>query len=133
MLVMFGRKRSKHVGPEEDLRCSFCKKHHQDVKKLIAGPDVFICDECVAVCTNIIADDERFPSQPTEAESDASDPGARQTSPPPLLPLPCALCGTGYASSLLLPVPDLGPVCPGCVARIEEAIRAHGPGATPAG
>jgi len=38
------------------LFCSFCGKSQHDVKKLIAGPAVFVCDECVALCTKIIAD-----------------------------------------------------------------------------
>jgi len=38
-------------------RCSFCNKSQNDVKKLIAGPTVFICDECVDVCNEIITDD----------------------------------------------------------------------------
>jgi hypothetical protein len=42
------------------LRCSFCHKEQSDVRKLIAGPTVFICDSCVEVCNDIIADDERF-------------------------------------------------------------------------
>jgi hypothetical protein len=37
-------------------RCSFCGKPQTDVKKLIAGPGVFICDECVGLCDKIIAD-----------------------------------------------------------------------------
>ena len=44
----------------ETLRCSFCNKDQNDVRKLIAGPTVFICDECVDVCNDIIADDSRF-------------------------------------------------------------------------
>src|ERR671914_100220 len=44
----------------EILRCSFCNKDQNDVRKLIAGPTVFICDECVEVCNDIIADDNRF-------------------------------------------------------------------------
>ena len=44
----------------EILRCSFCNKDQNDVLKLIAGPTVFICDECVEVCNDIIADDNRF-------------------------------------------------------------------------
>ena len=43
----------------ETLRCSFCNKDQNDVRKLIAGPTVFICDECVDVCNDIIADDTR--------------------------------------------------------------------------
>ncbi len=38
------------------LFCSFCGKSQHDVKKLIAGPGVFICNECVALCDKIIAE-----------------------------------------------------------------------------
>ena len=47
---------------DEVLRCSFCNKDQNDVRKLIAGPTVFICDECVEVCNDIIADDNRCSS-----------------------------------------------------------------------
>ena len=51
---------TKKAGSEgEVLRCSFCNKDQNDVRKLIAGPTVFICDECVDVCNDIIADDRR--------------------------------------------------------------------------
>src|SRR5881398_192336 len=50
----------KAKGENEVLRCSFCNKDQNDVRKLIAGPTVFICDECVEVCKDIIADDNRF-------------------------------------------------------------------------
>ena len=40
------------------LRCSFCNKSQNDVRKLIAGPTVFICDECVAVCQDIMDEDQ---------------------------------------------------------------------------
>jgi ATP-dependent Clp protease ATP-binding subunit ClpX len=49
----------KKSGEGEVLRCSFCNKDQNDVRKLIAGPTVFICDECVEVCNDIIADDRR--------------------------------------------------------------------------
>ncbi|MGE0454632.1 MAG: ATP-dependent Clp protease ATP-binding subunit ClpX [Vicinamibacteria bacterium] len=49
----------KKAGESEVLRCSFCNKDQNDVRKLIAGPTVFICDECVDVCNDIIADDRR--------------------------------------------------------------------------
>jgi len=49
----------KKNGDSEVLRCSFCNKDQNDVRKLIAGPTVFICDECVDVCNDIIADDRR--------------------------------------------------------------------------
>ena len=40
-----------------NLRCSFCNRHEDDVQKLIAGPEAFICDECIGTCNDILADD----------------------------------------------------------------------------
>ncbi len=62
----------KKNGDTEILRCSFCNKDQNDVRKLIAGPTVFICDECVEVCNDIIADDNRYENK-----------GARTTLPTP--------------------------------------------------
>jgi len=44
-------------GETDVLRCSFCNKNQRDVKKLIAGPTVYICDECVDICLDIIAEE----------------------------------------------------------------------------
>ena len=63
---------AKKSGEPEILRCSFCNKDQSDVRKLIAGPTVFICDECVEVCNDIIADDNRFENR-----------GAQSTMPVP--------------------------------------------------
>ncbi len=38
-----------------NLSCSFCGKSQREVKKLIAGPTVYICDECIELCNDIIA------------------------------------------------------------------------------
>src|SRR5262245_50670123 len=50
----------------DDFNCSFCGKRRREVRKLISGPRVFICDECVSLCNDIIAKEEaaeapRFP------------------------------------------------------------------------
>ena len=42
---------------EKTLFCSFCGKSQHEVKKLIAGPSVFICDECIDLCNEIIRDE----------------------------------------------------------------------------
>ncbi|HKA21074.1 MAG TPA: ClpX C4-type zinc finger protein [Blastocatellia bacterium] len=42
------------------LRCSFCGKSQNEVNKLIAGPMVYICNECIDICNEIIADDEQY-------------------------------------------------------------------------
>src|SRR2546427_5136747 len=54
----------KRNNGEEALRCSFCNKSQNDVRKLIAGPTVFICDECVGVCQDIIDEDQNYEPSP---------------------------------------------------------------------
>ena len=41
----------------DQLNCSFCGRQQREVKKLIAGPQVFICDECIGLCNDIIAEE----------------------------------------------------------------------------
>ena len=53
----------KKDNSEDTLRCSFCNKSQREVKKLIAGPTVFICDECVDICLDIIAEDRLLEQQ----------------------------------------------------------------------
>src|SRR5499425_1420538 len=59
---------SKKTGNGDVLRCSFCNKSQRDVKKLIAGPTVYICDECVDICLDIIAEDRVLETQATETK-----------------------------------------------------------------
>jgi ATP-dependent Clp protease ATP-binding subunit ClpX len=47
----------KKTGGEKLLYCSFCGKSQHEVRKLIAGPSVFICDECIELCNDIIRDE----------------------------------------------------------------------------
>lgn len=49
---------------EQEIVCSFCGKNQREVKKLIAGPMVYICDECVGLCNDILAEDEARASRP---------------------------------------------------------------------
>ncbi len=48
---------AEKVGGEKLLYCSFCGKSQHEVKKLIAGPSVFICDECIELCNDIIREE----------------------------------------------------------------------------
>jgi hypothetical protein len=43
----------------DDFKCSFCGKNRREVKKLISGPRIFICDECVGLCVDILNEEER--------------------------------------------------------------------------
>src|SRR5512147_116365 len=52
------------------LKCSFCGKSQEQVRKLIAGPGVYICDECVELCNEIL--DEELMEPPTPVASSVS-------------------------------------------------------------
>ena len=45
---------------EKNIRCSFCQKTQNQVEKIIAGPGVYICDECIELCQHIL-DNEELP------------------------------------------------------------------------
>ena len=69
----------KPPGGSEQLLCSFCGKSQRQVKKLIAGPGVYICDECIDLCNEII--DEEFaaagvsgPGESAQAQADLRHP-----------------------------------------------------------
>jgi len=59
---------SKDKDHGDDLLCSFCGKSQEEVKKLIAGPSVYICDECIQLCNEII--DEEYSREREEAQPD---------------------------------------------------------------
>lgn len=49
--------KKNEVNSEEIVKCSFCEKSQDMVQKLIAGPDVYICDECISLCNDILEDE----------------------------------------------------------------------------
>jgi len=51
-------------GHGDQLTCSFCGKEQEEVKKLIAGPAVYICDECIELCKDIIAEEAQLEEVP---------------------------------------------------------------------
>jgi len=51
----------------KELHCSFCGKTQNEVRRLVAGTDACICDDCVEVCNEIIAHDSRFSRGPLHA------------------------------------------------------------------
>ena len=62
---------------DSHLKCSFCGKSQEQVRKLIAGPGVYICDECVELCNEIL-DEELFDSNTTGPQ-----PSMPRPAPPP--------------------------------------------------
>ncbi len=64
----------KKSGPEKLLYCSFCGKSQHEVKKLIAGPSVFICDECIDLCNDIVRDEVAGEQSGKDVKSDLPTP-----------------------------------------------------------
>jgi ATP-dependent Clp protease ATP-binding subunit ClpX len=63
--------------------CSFCGKSHSEVKKLIAGPGVYICNECIEVCANIL--EKELGGTPTKGKTPAEKPGFKIPTPATIL------------------------------------------------
>jgi ATP-dependent Clp protease ATP-binding subunit ClpX len=85
---------TKNTESRDDLLCSFCGKSQDEVKKLIAGPSVYICDECIQLCNEIIAEeysqeiDEEFTDQlpkPTEIKEALDEYVIEQDKPKKIL------------------------------------------------
>ena len=86
------------------LFCSFCGKSQQEVEKLVAGPSVFICNECVDLCNDIV-----------QAPADSDDP----------LRAACRLCRQVHGAGQMLRI-DAGVfLCQACIAVVYEKIRQY--------
>ena len=69
----------KGTSSEKTLYCSFCGKSQHEVKKLIAGPSVFICDECIDLCNEIIRDELPAEDDKAATRSDLPTPAELKT------------------------------------------------------
>ncbi len=63
---------ARNSDDRKQLRCSFCGKTQDQVRKLIAGQDVYICDECIEICSDIVADE--FDNEPVDTEINLMKP-----------------------------------------------------------
>lgn len=84
------------------LSCSFCGKSQFEVVKLIAGPSIFICNECVSLCSNILD------------EPQVSDGKALTI---------CKLCGNPGEVSEMINIPAKGYLCQECMPEVYEEGR----------
>src|SRR4051794_2080318 len=98
------------------LRCSFCNKAGDGVETLVAGPDVFICDECIRVCVDILLDDghRAGSAEAVTLRQQASQLRDDHTC--------CALCGTRALPEELLLVRDRASICGPCADAVEDAL-----------
>ena len=53
-------------GPRNLIRCSFCGKNADMVEKIITGPSVHICNECIAMCSDILREERNRQQKPSE-------------------------------------------------------------------
>ena len=60
---------------ENNICCSFCGRPHSQVKRLVAGPDVYICDECIRMCADILREELPQSDAPSAAKTEAAAPG----------------------------------------------------------
>lgn len=97
--------------PSGDLRCSFCNKSQRYVRQLIAGPAVYICDECVDICVDVIAHHQRQRDDEADADNRVSD-----------VPANCALCRLPMFAGDGLYVENRGALCVGCVSAVQAAL-----------
>ena len=109
---MFGKKQSPPPDAQPILNCSFCNKSQHQVTKLVAGPKVNICDECIDICLHIISEDRE--DTPGFGPQDPSRPAAALVS--------CALCCRPTSEGEGLVVHKRGVLCPGCVGEIQAAV-----------
>jgi len=102
-----------------DLSCSFCGKSQDKVRKLISGPTVYICDECIKLCNDIIA---------KEAERD--EPAPESTPAPPkeqvraksLSLLYCSFCGKSQRDVKKLIAGPSTYICDECIGLCNDII-----------
>ncbi len=119
---MFGRgKKATESAPE--LRCSFCNKSSKAVRKLIAGPTVYICDECVDVCVHIIADDRVASAKRRNCNPELGSTLSAEWPPSDAW---CAFCGEVAELETALLIENRTLLCERCVSAITlAASEAH--------
>src|SRR5437879_12177992 len=105
-------KRPEVEEPSKTYTCSFCGKSQDEVRKLIAGPTVYICDECIDLCNDIIAEEVDHEAQLEEPASPVSSPNA---------PTWCRVRQLPKPAAEVVAVPALGVLCHRCVDMLRAA------------
>ena len=101
------------------LRCSFCNKSQRDVPKLVAGPQVSICSECVEICQDIFAEEKILSSPDPEAIQRGEDLVSGKNA------MRCALCSAILPLPDCVQVPSRGWLCRPCVIAADKALKGH--------
>jgi hypothetical protein len=95
--------------------CSFCGKDQTEVRKLVAGPSVHICDECVELCSNIITEEtdggEKFEAKSAKAKAKENRL--------------CGICMEPRETDELIFLPHAAYMCAGCLEDIQTIRDNH--------
>src|SRR5579875_143985 len=98
--------------PGTMLKCSFCGKHQKQVKRLIAGPGVYICNECIEVTGRVIAAGEAAATPLSAVKPLGEDAAAAK----------CSFCGKRRHQVTGLAAAAGGTICTECLALCHEII-----------
>ena len=96
-----------------NLRCSFCNRSQGEGVRVIAGPGVDICRECVSICNQILAED----SAGDQAQFGAPDRRFEENGG-------CALCGSNVRLEKMTSVPGCGRICSVCLEAVATILPA---------
>ncbi|MBO0772295.1 MAG: hypothetical protein J2P35_12630 [Actinobacteria bacterium] len=109
--------RGGHAGAGELLSCSFCGRHQKQVKKLIAGPDAYICDRCIDRGYTVLATGGKTASAGTATIRRAGDdPGES-----------CSFCGKSRLRVQAIAAAGDARICNECLDLCREVISEAGP------
>ena len=97
-------------------RCAFCLKEQKDVRMLIAGPSVHICDACVGACVEIIAEDERLRNRSPRSS------GGERTAARSQEAVACTLCAATGTIHDMLVIARRGVLCGACADAVDDAL-----------
>ena len=96
-----------HFAEEQELSCSFCGKSEDEVRKLIAGHSMHICDECVGACNDILTKEN------IDQVGDAAKPSTATTEQL------CGICMEPRDSDELIFLPHAAYMCAACLEEIQ--------------
>jgi ClpX C4-type zinc finger len=115
-----------------DPKCSFCRRQKHRVKHLIAGPAIFICDDCVKICNDILAESVALSSGPQPPKRgivlrpEFPDDPVSVTAPEAAeaRAASCSWCKIRMEIRFMVPVPRRGWLCANCLDTVEQVIDA---------
>ena len=105
--------RGGRAGSGELLSCSFCGKHQKQVKKLIAGPDVFICDGCTGRARTVMAATDKTASTPIATIQQVSDENREEQ---------CCFCGKRRHQVEAMAAAGEARICNECLDLCDEIV-----------